>query len=821
VDVPNSLGEEVPHDLSPAEDNCGRVAYAQGDLDAAIACWQQAVEQAIQAGDGPAQVQALNYLALTWQDLGQWDMAQQALDQAIARLEQLPATDLTAGLRGQTLTAQGYLEVEIGKPAAAFETWEQAAAAYAQAGQLSGQLGAEINQARALRLLGQQRRAIFLLETVAESLANQPPSSLKAIGLRSLGLALADLGDYRQAKQQLEASWTLSDQLNNRAATGATLLALGNVARSLGQPETALDYYQAAEDRATTDLDRLRAQANRLSLLSEMGQGGTAWPLLQQIHQALDRQPPSHALSFVRLHLARTWARMPQHSTDPNLGHFLAKTVQIAQGLEDYRVEAYARVELGGLYGRLRRWDEAQQVTQFALDLARTLGETDLQARAAAQLGQIAQTQGQTPQAIAAYREAYEAFQALRSDLVAIDTGLQFDFRTSVEPTYRAYVGLLLQPNSDPLAIDQARQVIEALQLAELDDFFGDACVTYQAEQLEQLDRHAAVLYPILLPDRMEVIVTLPDQPMRHQAVSVPAATVSQTVNNFFASLNPVYSRREHLRLAGQLYDWIIRPFAADLQAMDIQTLTFVLDGVLRNVPMAALHDGDRYLLETYAIATSPGLQLISDSGNAAALAVLAAGLTEARQGFAALPGVAREVNDITTEIQNTDVMLNAEFTRDRFQGQLANQDYPVVHLATHGQFSSDPEQTFLLTWGERIGVKDLDRLLQQRQFAILSPIELLVMSACQTAAGDDRATLGLAGFALRSGARSTVASLWSVNDESTAALMAEFYRQLAQRDRPVQKAEALRQAQLTLLHNPAFRHPYFWSAFVLVGNWL
>jgi CHAT domain-containing protein len=142
-----------------------------------------------------------------------------------------------------------------------------------------------------------------------------------------------------------------------------------------------------------------------------------------------------------------------------------------------------------------------------------------------------------------------------------------------------------------------------------------------------------------------------------------------------------------------------------------------------------------------------------------------------------------------------------------------------VIHLATHGQFSSKAEETFLLTWDGRIKVKDLDRLVRSRERENTNPIELLVLSACQTAAGDNRAALGLAGLAVRSGARSTLATLWSVRDQSTAEFMAEFYRELTQTD--VSKAEALRQAQLALLKKPKYEHPFYWAPFVLVGNWL
>jgi CHAT domain-containing protein len=165
-----------------------------------------------------------------------------------------------------------------------------------------------------------------------------------------------------------------------------------------------------------------------------------------------------------------------------------------------------------------------------------------------------------------------------------------------------------------------------------------------------------------------------------------------------------------------------------------------------------------------------------------------------------------------------TRVLLDRQFTRPRLDTQLRSRSFDILHLATHAQFSSRADETYLLAWDERVNVRDLDDLLQVRQ---LNPsLDLLVLSACQTALGDERAILGMAGVAVRSGALSTVATLWSVRDRSTLELMDEFYRQLSQNPRPT-KAEALRQAQLHLLHDSTYQHPFFWAPFVLIGHWL
>ena len=161
---------------------------------------------------------------------------------------------------------------------------------------------------------------------------------------------------------------------------------------------------------------------------------------------------------------------------------------------------------------------------------------------------------------------------------------------------------------------------------------------------------------------------------------------------------------------------------------------------------------------------------------------------------------------------------MNQDFNQNRLQTELKDFSFPIVHLATHAQFSSKAEDTFLLTYDDRINVKNLDQLLRETEEKPI-PIELLILSACETASGDNRAPLGLAGVAVRSGAKSTLATLWPVNDQSTAQFMTQFYPALNQQGKS--KAEALRQAQLSLLQDDKYHHPYFWAPFVLIGNWL
>jgi CHAT domain-containing protein len=196
----------------------------------------------------------------------------------------------------------------------------------------------------------------------------------------------------------------------------------------------------------------------------------------------------------------------------------------------------------------------------------------------------------------------------------------------------------------------------------------------------------------------------------------------------------------------------------------------------------------------------------------------LLGGLTQSRHGFSALLNVEDELQTVDSALSSR-LLINQEFTTHNLTQLVTESSLPIVHLATHGQFSSDAEKTFILAWDRPILVKELGALLKAGDRNRTDPIELLVLSACETATGDKRAALGLAGVALESGTRSTLASLWNLEDASGAAFIDQLYQALAQSQ--VTKAEALRQAQLALLQDPDYRHPTYWSAYVLVGNWL
>lgn len=514
-----------------------------------------------------------------------------------------------------------------------------------------------------------------------------------------------------------------------------------------------------------------------------------------------------------------------------DVAQILATAVQQAKSLGDQRAEAYALGNLGSLYEQAQQWSSAKDLTQQALLLAQSINAADIAYRWQWQLGRLLKAQGDTQGAIATYTEAVNTLKSLRSDLVAINPEIQFSFRDQVEPVYRELVDLLLpsQNNAQPSQKDlaQARNVIESLQLAELDNFFREACLEANTVLLDKVvdqdNPTAAVIYPIILPDRLEVILKIPQQPLRHYTIRQSQLQVEQTLEELRQKLTEPDTIRDVRALSQQLYRWLIQPAEAELKHSGVKTLVFVLDGALRNIPMAALYDGKQYLVEKYAVALSPGLQLLDPKPlPQGRLKALTAGLSQAPANYPypALPAVKSEFNLIQQAGVSISPLLDQQFTSKSLATEIDSSSFNVVHLATHGQFSSQAKNTFILASDGPINVKQLDNLLRTRNQGRPEVIELLVLSACETASGDKRAALGLAGVAVRAGARSTLASLWQIDDEATAIFIGEFYKELT--NAKLTRAEALRQAQLTLLKKyPNYSRPGYWAPYVLVGNWL
>lgn len=835
-----------------AKEQQAQTLYEQGQYQQAINILQQLTADYQSNGNVAGRATALRNLSLAYQSLGQLETAGNAINQSLELLQQLPNNSEKTRLLALAWESQGQLQLALGQPENALETWKQAAISYENIGDTTGMARSHLNQAQAMQSLGLYRLAIKTLTDVTNSLKDQPDTLVKAKALQSLGDAYRAVGNLTESEKALNSAVIIAERLQIPEDVAATYLSYGNTKRLQQNLTAALDFYQRAANSETlpnAHLTRVEAILNQLSLLADLDKLGanrqiaatdieaikakiSPGELTNQIKSQLQQLPPSRATIYAKINLAKHIIELsPSQGGKPTnfspiateAAQQLATAIKQSQTIGDKRAEAYATGSLGGLYEQMQQWQEAQQLTSTALIQAQALGAPDIAYQWQWQLGRILQVQGKRQDAIIAYSQAVETLQSLRSDLVAISSDVQFSFRESVEPIYRELVSLLLQPGAEitQKELKQARSAIELLQLAELDNFFRDACLDAKPAQIDQVDKNAAVFYPIILQERLEVIAALPGQPLRHYTTTLPKAEIDKTLKEMRDAIivpRLQFAVKNFTKPSEKVYDWLIRPIETELAASGVQTLVFVPDGGFRNIPLIALYDGKQYLAQKYSVALTPGLQLLDPKPLAREkLQILAAGLTEARQDFSPLPGVEQELKRIQAEAP-TNILLNADFTNASFKAAVNSYPFPVVHLATHGEFSSHAEDTFVLTWDSRINANELDSLLRSENKQT-RPIELLVLSACKTASGDDRAALGLAGVAVRAGARSTLASLWYVSDAATSLLMTKFYEELA--NTQITKAEALRRAQQTVLQQPEFAHPYYWSAFVLVGNWL
>ncbi len=503
---------------------------------------------------------------------------------------------------------------------------------------------------------------------------------------------------------------------------------------------------------------------------------------------------------------------------------------RIAKRLHDFSTISSAYGYWGQLYESQKRYEEALTLTRQAVFFAKQGYYPYILYRWYWQLARLFKAQGQPDQAIAQYQLAGQTLSPIQ---LMTDVGYRLPpgtFDEMVRPVYYEWADLVLQKasaTSDPAdkqrLLLEARNTIEAAKVAELQNYFQDDCVVALAAKKTLLDNvvpKTAVIYPIPLTERLEVLVSVGGH-LQQIVLPVPATVVNDTAWKLRLGLQTRPNNR-FLYESRQIYDWMIRPVEGQLAANQVDTLIIVPDGKLRLIPFSTLNDGKQFLVEKFAIVTTPGLSLTDpqpirweDSK------MLLIGLSDAVQGYPPLGNVPKEIHTIQGIVgeNRTHRLMNGEYSVDTLRDQLKMTPYSVIHLATHGEFDADPAHTYLLAYKDKMTMDKLQDIIGLSRFRD-KPVELLTLSACKTGVGNDKAALGLAGVALKSGARSAIASLWFVDDEATSLVISEFYRQLLGTP-GITKAKALQNAQRKLISQDRYWHPGYWAPFLLVGNWL
>lgn len=714
-------------------------------------------------------------------------------------------------------------------------SWTEAARLYEAEQKPKEQSNALINAAQSYQALGQYKEALKNLESslaLAEKLGDRTQT---AVALGALGNVYIAAGPPEMALKYLNEGLRKAKEVNNQDLSALILNNLGNLLTAQKKYSEALVAYRESVSLAAARNNRallIGALVNEATASIQMNQPREAKALLDRALDQIRVLEASHEKAVGLINIGLAYDDLRSRLPDSNdslllLAHeTLSEAGTLADSMGDRRTSSYAWGYLGKLYEDERRYQEALQLTRRATFAAQQINAPESLYRWEWQTGRLLTKLGTIDDAIGAYRRAVRTLQSIRPELSVSYGASQISFRETMGPVYFELVDLLLQraaslrdPNQVGPYLIEARETVELFKAAELRDYFRDDCVDTALSKITQLDvlaKSAVVIYPILLPDRIELLVSLPTG-LKRVLVPVGAETLTQEVRQFRRRLEK-RTTREYLPHAQKLYDWLIRPLESDLSSVPIATLVFVPDGALRTIPMTALHDGKQFLVAKYAVGITPSLNLTDPRPiKREDIKLLAVGVTEAVQGFPALPNVSAELQALHT-LLGGETLVDKEFLAANLEKKLKDEQFTIVHVASHGEFGNEVDKTFLLTFDEKLSLDRLNQMVGVFRFRD-DPLELLTLSACDTAAGDDRAALGLAGIAIKAGARSALATLWNINDEASVDLVVDFYRGL--KDPSVSRAVALQRAQVKMLENPRYEHPGFWSPFLLINNWL
>jgi tetratricopeptide (TPR) repeat protein len=680
--------------------------YQAGDYQNAIAHWQEALKTYTDTNNLADKAIVLENLARAYQQIGHFEQAIQDWEQVIAYYRQLG--DLQQVGRMLTEQAQAYNSLGQHRQAIALlcgmaegTSAENAPAASTcrpgSALQIARQHNDSLGEVAALGSLGEAYRLAGNYEPAIDYLKqaqaiNHP--DYQASILNSLGNAYVSRAQLwtRRANSALIRGATPRARQFKDKATEDYQQALLNYRHSLQLAQTQGD--RAGQVRVLLNWLRLHNQQPALTLGDVQRQEALA------LWQSL---PDSSAKVYGAIDLGNFLAAtddrasplsecppQPTGSQTEALGLF-NQAVKIAQTLQDNRAESFALGTLAHFYECHQDYAKALELTQKALWIAdQNLAANDSLYLWEWQAGRILQVQGKTPEAITAYERAYSTLEKIRSDILIANRDVQFDFRDVIEPLYRQLAKLKLEFASlSSLDIERQKQeltgairTINSLKLAELQNYFGNDCLLNAIDepiaqeqtlpesdrkistQLQRVGSDTAVLIPIILEDRTAIVASLPSGKTRNNRMhwlEIKRETFRKEIDDFRTQLS--YPTQAYLQPAQRLYDRLIRPFAADLEAGHVKTLIFIQDGFLRSIPMAALHDGKEFLIEKYAIATTPSLSLTaSQAPLPKTLRVLAVGLTQAAtvdgETYPALPNVSQEIERVQGQFSGSKQLL-------------------------------------------------------------------------------------------------------------------------------------------------------------------
>ncbi|MEK7991031.1 MAG: CHAT domain-containing protein [Thiotrichaceae bacterium] len=723
---------------------------------------------------------------------------------------------------------------------------------------LQAQLSNELSRLYLLKKSPRSEKALYRAQEAvmfAKSAGN--PEFYADALLQLAHLQVQDM-DYESALANYQFSLDLLKNTQHNPLYGKTLLYKAQV-----------HFYLEAENAYQYNDDK-QAYIQSLSYLQQALDSITNWE--NSFDKVLSLLKLSQLSQTINEQFSQQSAKLLKLSYD-----VLLQARSVAKVIDNPRAKSYIYGNLGKLYEIQAQYETALSFTRQALFFAQQSWMSELAYTWYWQIGRIFNAQNKVSQAIDAYQQAIDAFNHIRNQMIGESyCRASFNFHDQVSTVYYEFADLLLKQasvtNDDVKRselLHQARHTIELYKTAELQSYYQDTCLDSGGNCIPIeaiITPNTAIIYPIPLEDRLEILVTFSDMivqktipitntrleeevslflaPLRRHpaeqlmrntrtrgtsqevAANKPSSTgleeCAPTMLNKTSSAqaNQLPMNTSYLAPAQTLYQWLIKPLEQDFKARGIDTLVVIPEGILRTMPYAALHNGSQFLVEDYAIAILPSLCLSKDFKRGQYNSILLSGLSEAVQGFDSIPCAAYELQEIQKIYNAGAPLINKDFIVSKLQKEIKQIDYSVLHIASHGQFRANLSDTFILTYDDKLSMNKLEKLIQFMRLQG-NEVNLLTLSACETAVGNDRAALGLAGVAIKAGVKSAFASLWQVDDVATPAVVIEFYKQLKNQD--VSMAKALQNAQKQILNRSDYKlyqHPYYWSAFLLIGNW-
>jgi CHAT domain-containing protein/Tfp pilus assembly protein PilF len=701
----------------------------------------------------------------------------------------------------------------------AIALWKKSASTYHSRNQKTREIETLLTISQGYISLGDFRSAISNLRQV---IVLAPSDVTLAIVEARLGNAYSGMGNLKQAerlyKSSLEKETSVST-LNNLV----TVLKLQQQSNSLKaenvrqESDAALYQIQAKEERI-----QALTYAKRAFLL---GKTETSFSSIRAMiewsnishHELSPEQldigknifsklPPSPYLAFLMLN----WSKIDRS----NRVAWLNRADDLAKTVDDISLESYVSLELGYFYEEQGDLKTALGYAQSAQLKAQSKFAYDSLFRAQQLAGRIYQKMGRVENALDAYRGAIVPVDILSRNLVSLKGQKITNFNNEIEPIYHEILELLLgSPKSTSATLKEALVVFEKLRLSQLRSYFGDNCFGIYRQNLSSTSilkrQNAALINSIMLKEKVVFLLQLKDGRIIKSEAKISKVTLTSRVNQWHQQLKTGYSW-EFRDNSQFFYDLIIRPFEAQLKSNNSQVLVFIHDGMLRNVPMAALLDGDKFLPEKWASASSIGLNFTSPSTQKD-LKAAAFGLKARIPGWNQLKSVEKEIDGVQ-DVIGGHKFLDQKFTVNNFSRQLKEKEYSVVHLATHGYFGGTAQTSFILAYDRKISISSFKNILDQSR----EIPHLMVLSACETAAGNSRALLGLAGVSARSGVTSTIGSFWLVEDRKQSEIVHKFYSYLD--EDMSNKAIALQRIQVEQIRRLV--HPATWASLNLIGDW-